>query len=62
MTKVGGQNILLPFGDYKYHASLVPDEDDLTYIDVKYGVITDPNGYKIEVKDKVKYYIVQLML
>jgi len=42
--------------DYYYGASLVPDEDDLKQFPVRYGKITDPNGYTIELKKENRHY------
>lgn len=51
-----GGALLLDIDDYYYGASLVPDEDDLKQFPVRYGKITDPNGYTIELKKENRAY------
>ncbi len=46
---VSGAPVLLPFNDYHYAASLVPDEDEMKTTPVRYGKVSDPDGYCVEV-------------
>jgi hypothetical protein len=41
--------LAMPFDDYKYGASLIPDEDEMKTLPVSYGKIIDPDGYQVEV-------------
>ena len=52
-TSAGG-SIAIPIQDYKYGASIIPDEDELKQFPVRYGKILDPDGYAIEVSEAVK--------
>ena len=44
-----GAPVHLNFSDYKYAASLVPDEDEMQTTAVRYGTLLDPEGNKIEI-------------
>ena len=52
-TTAGGKT-LLPLGDFAYGASLIPDEDEMKTYPVRYGRISDPDGYTIEVREDPK--------
>lgn len=49
-----GGKIVTPLDNYAYGASLIPDEDDLKTFPVRYGRITDPDGYVIEVTETMR--------
>eukprot|EP01041_Mallomonas_annulata_P000423 gene423-761_t len=49
--KCGG-NTILPLDDYYYSASLIPDESDLAQFPVRYGRISDPDGFAVEIIEK----------
>ena len=50
VMKYGG-SINTNVGNYAYGASMIPDEDEMRSTPVKYGVIQDPDGYRIEVSE-----------
>lgn len=45
---------MLEVGDFAYAASLIPDEDEMKNTPVRYGQLSDPDGYKIEVREDRK--------
>jgi Glyoxalase/Bleomycin resistance protein/Dioxygenase superfamily len=45
---------LLEVGDFAYAASLIPDEDEMKNTPVRYGRLSDPDGYQIEVREDSK--------
>lgn len=45
-----GSGLVMPFDDYALGASIVPDEDDLKLTPVRYGVVADPDGHSVEVR------------
>ena len=49
-----GGKVLLDVGDFAYAASLIPDEDEMRNTPVRYGRLSDPDGYKIEVREDKK--------
>ena len=52
-TAAGGST-LLEMGNFAYAASLIPDEDEMKNYPVRYGRISDPDGYTIEVREDAK--------
>lgn len=52
-TAAGGKT-LLEMGNFAYAASLIPDEDEMKTYPVRYGRISDPDGYTIEVREDAK--------
>jgi len=46
-----GVEVVQEFGDYHYGASMIPDEDEMKPIPVRYGVFSDPSGFNIEIKE-----------
>jgi len=46
-----GVEVIQEFGDYQYGASMIPDEDEMKAIPVRYGVFMDPSGYNVEIKE-----------
>lgn len=48
------KRILKPFGNYKYGASMIPDEDYMLQSPVKYGKVLDEDGFPIEIHQKEK--------
>ena len=48
-----GGDVLTPVSDFAYGASILPDEDDLKQIPARYGVLADPDGYKVEVTENL---------
>jgi len=49
-SKYGGK-VVLDIGDFGYGACMVPDEDEMKVTPVRYGRITDPDGYIIEITE-----------
>ena len=49
-----GGKTLLEMGNFAYAASLIPDEDEMKNYPVRYGRISDPDGYTIEVREDRK--------
>lgn len=49
--KNGGE-IYMKVDNYAYAASLIPDENDLMQFPVRYGKLSDPDGYIVEVIEK----------
>lgn len=49
-----GGKTLLEMGNFAYAASLIPDEDEMKNYPVRYGRISDPDGYVIEVREDPK--------
>lgn len=43
--------IIREFGDYKIGPSLIPDEDDMKQTNVRYGIVSDPSGYQVEINE-----------
>jgi lactoylglutathione lyase len=52
-SKAGGKT-LLAIDNFAYGASLIPDEDEMKQYPVRYGRISDPDGYTIEVREDPK--------
>lgn len=46
-----GCEIQSPLNDYKFGATMHPEEDDMKTTDVRYATLVDKNGYIIEVVD-----------
>ena len=46
-----GGNVILDINDFGYGACLIPDEDEMKVTPVRYGRITDPDGYNIEITE-----------
>lgn len=57
LAEMNGGSIRTNADNYAYGASLIPDEDEMKQFPVKYGVIMDPNGYLIEIKEENKVMI-----
>lgn len=53
-VETNGGSILRAIGDYSHGASMFPDEDEMKPTPVRYGRVTDPDGYVIEVKENKK--------
>ena len=49
-SKYGGK-VILDIGDFAYGACMIPDEDEMKVTPVRYGRITDPDGYCIEITE-----------
>jgi Glyoxalase/Bleomycin resistance protein/Dioxygenase superfamily len=47
----GGGKTLLEVDNFAYAASLIPDEDEMKTYPVRYGRLSDPDGYIIEVRE-----------
>lgn len=45
---------MLELGNFAYAASLIPDEDEMKNYPVRYGRISDPDGYTVEVREDPK--------
>jgi lactoylglutathione lyase len=52
-SKAGGKT-LLAIDNFAYGASLIPDEDEMKQYPVRYGRISDPDGYTVEVREDPK--------
>jgi catechol 2,3-dioxygenase-like lactoylglutathione lyase family enzyme len=52
-TAEGGK-VLLEVGNFAYAASLIPDEDEMRNTPVRYGRLSDPDGYTIEIREDPK--------
>jgi len=53
-AKKQGVPIITKLGDFAYGASLFPDEDEEAQTPVRYGRLTDPDGYPIEVSEPLQ--------
>ena len=44
-------SVSMELDDYKYGAAMLPDEDEMKQFPVRYGIVTDSNGYRVEVQE-----------
>ena len=49
-----GGKTTLEMDNFAYAASLIPDEDEMKNTPVRYGRLSDPDGYTIEVREDKK--------
>lgn len=47
-------SVSMELDDYKYGAAMLPDEDEMKQFPVRYGIVTDSNGYRVEVQETQK--------
>lgn len=50
----------IPLSNYKYGASMEPDEDELKTTSVRYVTLRDPDGYLIEIHEPVQPEFVEV--
>lgn len=43
-------SVITPLGNFSYAASMFPDEEERTQTPVRYGIVRDPDGYQVELK------------
>ena len=53
-ASIAGGKTLLEVDNFAYAASLIPDEDEMKNTPVRYGRLSDPDGYIIEVREDPK--------
>ena len=53
-ANIAGGKTLLEVDNFAYAASLIPDEDEMKNTPVRYGRLSDPDGYTIEVREDPK--------
>ena len=53
-ANAAGGKTLLEVDNFAYAASLIPDEDEMKSYPVRYGRLSDPDGYIIEVREDPK--------
>ena len=46
-----GGSVVTDIENRQYAASMIPDEDDMKSFPVRYGRVSDPDGYIIEIKE-----------
>ena len=49
LAEMNGGSIKVIADNYAYGASIIPDEDEMRQIPVRYGQVYDPNGYVVEI-------------
>ena len=48
---MAGGSVVLPLDDYKYGASMEPDEDEMKQLPVRFATVLDPDGYIVELRE-----------
>jgi catechol 2,3-dioxygenase-like lactoylglutathione lyase family enzyme len=51
IAPVFGGKVSTELGDYAYGASTIPDQDEMKTFPVRYGKLSDPDGYTVEVTE-----------
>lgn len=62
MACSGPAEIITDFGEYKFGASMIPDEDDLKQFPVQYGCLCDPNGYNLQIIERSTKFLERIIL